>query len=314
MGWGSHKSDFHNITQYGLKMCHRGMMVATCDTTQHGVTHQLNANNADLLRQKKDELKGTFNMKDLGPIHWFLGLEIIRDRARHLINVSQTRYVSDIINHFGFTNAHPISTPIAINFRPSQLNSAKVNVHNYQSQIGSIMYAMLGTRPDIAYAVGALSQYSANPGADHLNAINRVLKYLNTTKGYKLIYDGKSKESDFDAYCDSDWAGDSRDHRSVSGYVFKIAGAAISWSSKKQPSTALSSTEGEYMALTHAAKEAMWIQEFLYDINFPPIFTTTILGNNQGALALAINPTFHSRTKHIRVRSEEHTSELQSPC
>ena len=89
-------------------------------------------NDVDLLRQKKDELKGTFNMKDLGPIHWFLGLEIIRDRAQHLISVSQTRYVSDIIDHFGFTNAHPISTPITVNFRLPQLDSAEVNVHDYQ--------------------------------------------------------------------------------------------------------------------------------------------------------------------------------------
>ncbi len=157
-------------------------------------------------------------------------------------------------------------------------------------------------RPDIAYAVGMLSQYSAHPGTDHLNAVNRILKYLNSTKDYKLIYDGNSSEGNFSAYCDSDWAGDSRDHQSISGYVFKIAGVAVSWSSKKQSSTALSSTEGEYMALTHAAKEAMWIQEFLYDIRFPLIFATTILGDNQGTLALAVNLTFHAHTKHIHVR------------
>ncbi|SRR5258708_8058090 len=164
------------------------------------------------------------------------------------------------------------------------------------------MYVMLGMCPDIAYAVGALSQYSSNPRTDHLNAINCVLKYLNTTKDYKLLYNGDSSEGDFSAYCNSDWAGDLCDHRSISGYVFKIAGTAISWSSKKQPSTALSSTEGEYMALTHAVKEVMWIQEFLYNIRFPLVFATTILGNNQGALALVVNPTFHTCTKHICVR------------
>ena len=118
---------------------------------------------------------------------------------------------------------------------------------------------MLGTCPDIAYAVGALSQYSANPGPDHLTAVNCILKYLNSTKDYKLVYDGESKESDFIAYCDSDWAGDSCDHQSISGYVFKIAGATVSWSSKKQSSTTLSSTQGKYMVLTHTAKEALWI-------------------------------------------------------
>jgi len=136
---------------------------------------------------------------------------------------------------------------------------------------------------------------------DHLNTVNCVFKYLNTTKDYKLIYDGESREGDFSTYCDSDWAGDSWDHRLISGYIFKITGATISWSLKKQSSTALSSTEGEYMALTHEVKEVMWIQEFLYNIRFPLIFTTTILGDNQGALVLVINPTFHSHMKHICV-------------
>ncbi len=160
---------------------------------------------------------------------------------------------------------------------------------------------MLGTHPDIAYAVGALSQYLANPGLDHLTVVNWVLKYLNSMKNFKLIYDGESEESNFIAYCNSDWAGDPCNHWSISGYVFKIAGAAVSWSSKKQSSTTLSSTEGKYMALTHAAKEALWIQEFLYNVSYPPIFPTTILGDNQGALVLVVNLTFHAHMKHIQV-------------
>src|SRR5260370_3630283 len=104
-------------------------------------------------------------------------------------------------------------------------------------------------------------------------------------KDLKLLYDGNSSEHDFNAYSDSDWAGDPQDHHSLAGYVFKIARGAITWSSKKQPSTALSSTKG-YMALTHAAKEAVWIQQFLSDVSFPPSIPTTIFGNNQGTLVL----------------------------
>ncbi len=258
-------------------------------------------NDINLLDQKKDKLKDTFKMKDLGPIHWFLGLKITWDQMWHSISISQSRYVLDIVECFGFTNSCPISTPIATSFQLPHLNVPEVNDHNYQSQIGSIMYMMLGTHPNIAYVVGALSQYLANHGPDHLTAVNCVLKYLNSTKDYKLIYNGESKESDFIAYCDSDWAGDPCDHWLTSSYVFKIAGAAVSWSSKKQSSTTLSSTKGKYMALTHAAKEALWIQEFLYNVNYPPIFPTTILGNNQGALVLAVNPAFHMHMKHICV-------------
>ena len=120
-------------------------------------------------------------------------------------------------------------------------------------------------------------------------------------KDFKLLYDGNSGEHDFNAFSDSDWAGDPHDHHSLSGYMFKIARGAVAWSLKKQPSTALSSTEGEYMALTHVAKEVIWIHQFLGEVRFPPTIPITLLGDNQGALALTINPAFHAHTKHIQV-------------
>src|SRR5258708_10146093 len=176
-----------------------------------------------------------------------------------------------------------------------------VNVHEYQSHIGSVMYAMLGTCPDIAFSITKLSQYSANPGDDHWTAINHLLWYLSSTRDLKLTYDRNSKCDDESRYSNSDWAGDPRDHHSISGYVFTMAGAAVSWSSKKQPSVALSSTKGKYMAMTHASKEAIWIQQFLHNIHFPLSDPTTLLVDNQGAIALASNLTFHVWTKHISV-------------
>src|SRR6266446_969951 len=143
--------------------------------------------------------------------------------------------------------------------------------------------------PDIAFSITKLSQYLANPGDDHWTVINHLLWYLSSTRDLKLTYDGNSKCDDESGYSDSDWAGDPRDHRSISGYIFTMAGAAVSWSSKKQPSVALSSTEGEYMAMTHASKEAIWIQQFLHDIHFPLSDPTTLLVDNQGAIALASN-------------------------
>src|SRR5258708_30158373 len=175
-----------------------------------------------------------------------------------------------------------------------------VNVCKYQSHIGSMMYAMLGTRPDIAFAITKLSQYLSNPGVDHWTAINCLLWYLSSTRDLKLVYDGNSKCDDKSRYSDSDWAGDPRDHRSISRYVFIMAGAAMSWSSKKQPSVALSSTEGECMAMMHASKEAIWIQQFLHDIHFPLSNPTTLI-DNQGAITLVSNLTFHAWMKHIGV-------------
>ncbi len=220
------------------------------------------SNDLPLLQKKKSQLMTSFKMKDLGEIHWFLGLEITR------------------------LHSQPEPT---------------VNTCKYQSCIGSVMYAMLGTHPDIGYAITKLSQYSSNPGEEHWMAINHLLCYLNSTKSLKLVYDGNSKDDNKSGYSDSDWAGNPRDHHSISGFVFTMAGRAISWSSKKQPLVALSSTEGEYMAMTHAAKEAIWIQRFLHDIHFPLPNCTTLLVDNQGAIALTSNPTFHMQMKHISV-------------
>ncbi len=160
---------------------------------------------------------------------------------------------------------------------------------------------MLGTCPDISFVITKLSQYLSNPGEEHWIAINCLLQYLNATKNYRLIYDGNSEHDDESGYSDSDWAGDPRDHCSISSFIFIMADAAVSWSSKKQPSVALSSMEGEYMAMMHATKEAIWIQQFLQDIWFPLPNPTTLLVNNQGAIALTSNPTFHAWTKHIGV-------------
>jgi hypothetical protein len=228
------------------------------------------SNHLPLLRKKKKQLMSTFKMKDLGEIHWFLGLEITRERQRRLIFVSQSRYISEVVDRFGFSTSRTVSTPMMPNLKLTrhEPSDPDVNTREYQSRIGSVMYAMLGTRPDISFAITILSQYSSNPGEGHWAAINRLLRYLNATKHFKLVYDGNSKSNDKTGYSDSDWAGDPRDSRSISGFVFTMAGAAVSWSSKKQTSVALSSTEGEYMAVTHATKEALWIQQFLRDLNF----------------------------------------------
>lgn len=175
----------------------------------------------------------------------------------------------------------------------------------YQSLIGTLMYAMLGTRPDIAFAVGTLSKFSSNPGRIHWDQAIHVLRYLSGTKDLGLEFRGDAN-NDLTAlilgYSDSDWAGDIDTRRSTGGYVFLMSGAAISWSSKLQTSPALSSTEAEYMAITRAAQEAIWLRRLLEDLGYRQVDPTSLLGDNQGALALAKNPGNHPRTKHIALR------------
>jgi len=177
----------------------------------------------------------------------------------------------------------------------------------YHSAVGAIMYAMLGTRPDIAFAVTTLSQFSSNPGYPHWSALKRVLRYLRGTIDYKLVYGGvdiAKSALTLLGYCDADWAGCIDDRRSITGYVFMLGGSVISWQTKKQPTVALSSVEAEYMASTQASKEAIWYRSFFDQLGITRITSspTTIYSDSQGSIALVKNPEYHSRTKHIDIR------------
>ena len=170
----------------------------------------------------------------------------------------------------------------------------------YREMIGSLMYAAVMTRPDIAFAVSTLSQYLNSPHTTHIQAVTRVFRYLSSTKDRKLVLGGS--HSTLIGYSDADWG--SQNHRhSISGFAFFIGGGVISWSSKKQPIITLSSTEAEYVALTHSSKDIIWIQKLLTELSsiFQFMVLTTLFCDNQGAIRLSKDSTFHGRTKHIDI-------------
>lgn len=266
------------------------------------------ANNMTALHNLKAEISQRFDMKDLGEVHFCLGIQVFRNRHERSIRISQAKYVENILKRFNMLESKPIGTPLDANYKltkemspVSEKEAEEMRSVPYQSAIGSLMYAMLGTRPDIAYAVGAVSQYCSNPGRGHWTAVKRIFRYLKGTRNYALEYKGSGH---LVGYSDADWAGNVDDRRSTTGYTFLIAGGAVSWSSKKQPTVALSTTEAEYMALSHATKEAVWIQRFLAEIGFGLAHqTSTIIHtDNQGAIALAKNSVHHARTKHIDIK------------
>ena len=264
----------------------------------------------DVIKRVKHELGVPYEMTDLGEAHWILGMEVLNDQARRTITLSQRRFIEDILETQGMSNCRPVSTPMAANQKLPKLDAPEVDEKAYQSALGSLMYVMLGTRPDIAFAVGALSKHAACPGKEHWNALMRVYKYLRGTTDRPLVYDGSPSCPNGGAllgYTDADWASDINDRRSVSGYTFLLSNAAVSWQSKKQASVAQSSTEAEYIALAAATKEALWIRTFLseiYGTTYDAVggTGTLLLADNQSAMALAKNSTFHDRTKHIAVR------------
>ena len=170
----------------------------------------------------------------------------------------------------------------------------------YAKAIGSLLWAVMVSCPDAAYAVGILSQFIQSPGQPHWEAVKRVITYLAATKDLWLTFGGKDAQGVV-GYCDADWAG--QPHRqSISGYSFHIGNGAVTWSSKKQNVVALSSTKAEYVALTHAAKEALWLRTLFQEFNRQGHETLTINCDNQGSIALSKDNKYHAHTKHIDVR------------
>jgi len=228
------------------------------------------AKDKEAIRVAKGWLSDAFKMVDLGELKLFLGMQITRDRSRKILFVSQERYISKVLERCKMENCHGCKTPMDTKLvltKPE--NNEIVGTVEYQSLVGSIMYAMLGTRPDLAYTVSTLSKFNSCPAVMHHAAAKRALRYLQGTKDYGLLYCGGQDGSTFPepiCYTDSDWAGDTENRKSTGGYVFLIGGTAVSWKTKKQTTISLSSTEAEYIALSEATKEAMWMKRLLREI------------------------------------------------
>ncbi|KAJ6978840.1 hypothetical protein NC653_027111 [Populus alba x Populus x berolinensis] len=169
----------------------------------------------------------------------------------------------------------------------------------YESAVGSLMFVMICTRPNIAQAVGAASRYMANPSREHWNTIKRILRYIKGTSDAVLCYGGS--KFTVRGHIDLDFAGDLEKRKSTTGYVFIIAGGAVSWVSKLQTVIALSTTKAEYMATTQACKEAIWMKKLMEELGHKQE-KILLYCDSQSALHIARNPVFHSRTKHIDVQ------------
>lgn len=172
----------------------------------------------------------------------------------------------------------------------------------YREAIGSLMYLMIGTRPDISYAVGKLAQFCEDPKVKHCVVVKRVLRYVNGTRRMGLCYDGLKGNGIF-GYSDSDWAADVTDRKCISGYVFMMHGAAVSWCSRKQTVTTTSSCEAEYIALSMSCKEAVWLNRIVASISPPGRARKSmkVLSDSQSAISLSGNESINRRNKHIDI-------------
>ncbi|KAK1662374.1 hypothetical protein QYE76_050533 [Lolium multiflorum] len=267
-------------------------------------------NDIELLSSIKGYLNKSFSMKDLGEAAYILGIKIYRDRSRRLIGLSQSTYLDKILKKFrmdeskkGFLPMLPGKVLSKTQGPATADERERMSKIPYASAVGSIMYAMLCTRPDIAHAVSLTSRYQSDPGMEHWTAVKNILKYLKRTKDMFLCYGG-DQELVVTSYTDASWNTDPDDSKSQSGYVFILNGAAVSWSSSKQCTVAKSSTESEYIAASEASSEAVWMKRFIVELGVVPsaLDPLVIYCDNTGAIANAKEPRSHKKLKHIKLR------------
>ena len=261
------------------------------------------SNNVEMLKREKAAIGKRFQVEDLSEIHHVLGMTVTRNRRLRTLSISQKNYLQGVLKRFEMENCKSVSTPLEFGKKYEALSKEEksVDVKTYQIAIGCLNYATLISRPDLAVAVGVLSKFMSNPGLEHWKRVKRVFRYIQGTLNYGLLYTSDGSEPVLSGYSDADWGGDLTTRRSTTGYVFQIDKNTVSWCSKRQGCVSKSTTEAEYVALSTACQEGIWLRRLLDEISIKQHDPTVIYEDNQGAIQLSKNPKFHSRTKHIDV-------------
>jgi len=251
-----------------------------------------------VLNELKQSLSSRFKMSDMGPLHYILGISVVQSPSN--LWLSQSTYIEKMLEKFGLADAKPVSTPLDVNVTLVKDDgvSKPVDIKQYQSIVGSLLYLAIASRPDIQHAVSTVAKYNSKPSEAHLTAAKRILRYLSGTKTFGLCYQA-SPEKLF-GFADADFAGDVSDRHSTSGYCFLLASGLISWYSKKQTVIARSTANAEYISLSLAAQEAVWLKRLFSEIgvNFESI---VVKDDSQAAIAMSKNPVHHAKSKHIEV-------------
>eukprot|EP00253_Pinus_taeda_P036405 PITA_36405 len=249
----------------------------------------------DKYLHQKERIRNVFTWRT--DIHF--GLQIQQNEGG--IFLSQTKYLKHILKKYGMEGLKPVCTPMVTGCSLSA-NDESTAVHQptYRSMIGSLLY-LIGIRPDIMHAVGIVGRFQANPKETHLQAVNRIFKYLQGTQNYGLWYP-RDTDLTLHAYTDANWAGSVHDRKSTSGGAFFMRSRLLSWFSKKHSSIALSTAEVKYVAAASCCTQLLWMMQTLQHFQItctPPI---SILCDNTSAISISKNPVMHSKTKHIAIK------------
>jgi len=263
------------------------------------------------------ELSKELEVVDLGPVSMFLAIHIHHDHSCQKIFLSQKSFITDLLDTWNMSACYPLPIPLHQKLHelpppPPKLLPDICNDDiqvNFQRLVGSLIYLVVCTCPDIAYVGMALGQYNVSPLRVHLPAVKGVLQYLVGSADLSLEF-GMDKSvisapvrgvANCWTITDADWATDEKDQRSILGYCFYFLNSLVSWSSTKQKTVSLSAMESVYYAMTHTMKEALWIHLFLTIHSLPVPRPFPLLCNNQSALALIESEAISSHSKHIDV-------------
>ncbi|CAL8085814.1 unnamed protein product [Prunus armeniaca] len=252
-----------------------------------------------LLQNFIDALGRGFDIKDLGQLHYFLGLQVLHNNGS--LHVHQLKYAVDLLRKHNLHHSKPVSTPLAAKVSLSLLDGTPLaSPTEFREIVGSLQYLTL-TRPDIAYAVNTVAQFMSSPRAPHLIAAKRILRYVKGTLDHGLVFRPQPLTARLCAYSDADWAGCPDTRRSTSGYLVYFGSNLLSWCSKKQPTIARSSAESEYRSLAHSCAETTWLFSLLQELGVTIPLPVLLYCDNLSATYMAANPVFHARTRHIEL-------------
>jgi hypothetical protein len=249
----------------------------------------------------KTEMKMLFQMSDLGLLSLYLGIEVHQDDDA--ITLRQAHYAESILELAAMAGCNAVQMPMEERLKLSRKSTAsEVDATHYRRLVGSLRY-LVHTRPDLAFAVGFVSRFMEHPTEEHLQAVKRILRYVAGTLNFGLCYKRRTGVARLVGYSDSDLVGDIDTRESTNGTLFFLGNCLISWQSIKQRVVALSSCEAEYVAATTAATQAIWLAQLLSKLTEEEAQTVELKVDSKSALALARNPVFHGRSKHIELRN-----------
>lgn len=244
----------------------------------------------------------TFKMKELGNVSKFLGIDVKQDLNKGITVISQKDYLRKLLSQYNILDGKTLKLPIDKNYNFHILKRDSSESIEIESKcrrlVGSLMYAAMGTRPDICSVVNILSRYQSCASELLYKLLLNVLRYVNGTIDLCLVYYRECNE-DVLCYVDSDWGG-ADDRKSTSGCIFKVFGCSVIWYSRKQPTVALSSTEAEYVALCLATSEACWLKEIMLTFGFE--VNIIVYEDNQSTIKMAQMATGNSRVKHLEIK------------